>query len=166
MSGRSMRTAIYPGTFDPMTLGHLDIVARARQTFDEVVVLLAVNADKTPLFPLEQRLALVKACTAGLPGVRVDCHDGLLAEYAQRTGASAIVRGLRAISDFDYEFQMAIINRKLAPGVETVFLMPSEEWSYLNSSIVRELWRFGGDYSRFVPEVVRAAMDHIQRTTP
>lgn len=159
-----MRRAIYPGTFDPMTLGHLDIVKRARQTFDEVVVVLAVNAGKTPLFPLDQRLELVRACTAGLDGVRVDSHAGLLADYAQRQGATAIVRGLRAISDFDYEFQMAIINRKLAPGVETVFLMPSEEWSYLNSSIVRELWRFGGDYSRFVPEAVRCAMDHLQRT--
>jgi pantetheine-phosphate adenylyltransferase len=161
-----MRTAIYPGTFDPLTLGHLDIVARARQTFDEVVVLLAVNDGKTPLFPLAKRLELVRACVAGLAGVRVDCHDGLLADYALRTGASAIVRGLRAISDFDYEFQMAIINRKLAPRVETVFLMPSEEWSYLNSSIVRELWRFRGDYSRFVPEAVRAAMDQLQRTAP
>jgi pantetheine-phosphate adenylyltransferase len=159
-----MRRAVYPGTFDPMTLGHLDIVRRARQTFDEVVVLLAVNAGKTPLFPLEERLQLVRASVDGLDGVRVDCHDGLLADYALRQGASAIVRGLRAISDFDYEFQMAIINRKLAPGVETVFLMPSEEWSYLNSTIVRELWRFGGDYSHFVPEAVRSAMDQLQRT--
>lgn len=160
-----MRRAVYPGTFDPMTLGHLDIVKRARQTFDEVVVLLAVNAGKTPLFPLEERLRLVRACVEGLDGVRVDCHGGLLADYALRQEASAIVRGLRAISDFDYEFQMAIINRKLAPGVETVFLMPSEEWSYLNSTIVRELWRFGGDYSHFVPEAVRGAMDQLQRTT-
>ncbi len=159
-----MRRAVYPGTFDPMTLGHLDIVRRARQTFDEVVVLLAVNADKTPLFPLEARLQLVRACVEGLDGVVVDSHEGLLADYAQQKGATAIVRGLRAISDFDYEFQMAIVNRKLAPGVETVFLMPSEEWSYLNSSIVRELWRFGGDYSRLVPEAVRRAMDHLQRT--
>jgi pantetheine-phosphate adenylyltransferase len=157
-----MRRAIYPGTFDPMTLGHLDIVARARRTFDEVVVLLAVNPDKSPLFPLEERLRLARECVVGLDGVRVDCHDGLLADYALRSGAAAIVRGLRAISDFDYEFQMAIVNRKLAPGVETVFLMPSEEWSYLNSSIVRELWRFGGDYSRFVPEVVRSAMDQLK----
>ena len=157
-----MRRAIYPGTFDPMTLGHLDIVARARRTFDEVVVVLAVNPGKSPLFPLEERLRLARACVAGLDGVRVDCHDGLLADYAQRAGATAIVRGLRAISDFDYEFQMAIVNRKLAPGVETVFLMPSEEWSYLNSSIVRELWRFGGDYSRFVPEAVRSAMDQLK----
>ncbi|MFA7331881.1 MAG: pantetheine-phosphate adenylyltransferase [Candidatus Delongbacteria bacterium] len=157
-----MRRAIYPGTFDPLTLGHLDIVERARRTFDEVVVLLAVNTGKTPLFSLQQRLELVRASVAGLDGVRVDCHDGLLVEYAQRVQATAIVRGLRAISDFDYEFQMAIVNRKLAPQVETVFLMPSEEWSYLNSSIVRELWRFGGDYSRFVPEVVRSAMDQLK----
>lgn len=157
-----MRRAIYPGTFDPMTLGHLDIVARARRTFDEVVVLLAVNPGKSPLFPLEERLRLARECVAGIGGVRVDCHDGLLAEYALREEATAIVRGLRAISDFDYEFQMAIVNRKLAPGVETVFLMPSEDWSYLNSSIVRELWRFGGDYSRFVPEAVRSAMDQLK----
>jgi len=161
-----MRTAIYPGTFDPMTQGHLDIVLRARHVPDEVVVLLAVNAGKTPLFPFAQRLELVRTCTSGLDGVSVDSDDGLLAAYAQRRGATAIVRGLRAISDFDYEFQMAIVNRKLAPGVETVFLMPSEEWSYLSSSIVRELWRFGGDYSRLVPEAVRAAMDQLQGTHP
>lgn len=160
-----MRLAIYPGTFDPLTLGHLDIVRRARQTFDEVVVLLAVNESKTPLFPLEQRMELVRQCVAGLSGVRVDSHAGLLAEYALKTGAAAIVRGLRAISDFDYEFQMAIVNRKLAPQVETVFLMPSEDWSYLNSTIVRELWRFGGDYSRFVPEAVRCAMDQLKGST-
>jgi len=157
-----MRRAIYPGTFDPMTLGHLDIVARARRTFDEVVVVLAVNPDKSPLFPLGERLRLTRECVAGLDGVRVDSHDGLLADYAQRADATAIVRGLRAISDFDFEFQMAIVNRKLAPGVETVFLMPSEEWSYLNSTIVRELWRFGGDYSRFVPDPVRSAMDQLK----
>ena len=159
-----MRSAIYPGTFDPMTLGHLDIVGRARQIFDEVVVVLAVNDGKMPLFPLAQRLELTRVCVAGLDGVRVDCHDGLLADYALKHGASAIVRGLRAISDFDYEFQMATVNRKLAPQVETVFLMPSEEWSYLNSSIVREVWRFGGNYSLFVPEAVRRAMDQLKRT--
>lgn len=159
-----MRSAIYPGTFDPMTLGHLDIVGRARQIFDEVVVVLAVNDGKMPLFPLAQRLELTRACVAGLDGVRVDCHDGLLADYALKRGAAAIVRGLRAISDFDYEFQMATVNRKLAPRVETVFLMPSEEWSYLNSSIVREVWRFGGNYSLFVPEAVRRAMDQLKRT--
>jgi pantetheine-phosphate adenylyltransferase len=160
-----MRTALYPGTFDPLTLGHLDIVTRARHVFDEVVVLLSVNAGKTPLFPLEQRLELVRASVAGLDGVRVDSHGGLLADYALAHGATAVVRGLRAISDFDYEFQMAIVNRKLAPEVETVFLMPCEDWSYLSSSIVRELWQFGGDYSRFVPEAVRRAMDQLQRTS-
>lgn len=160
-----MRSAIYPGTFDPMTLGHLDIVRRARSVFDEVTVLLAVNSSKRPLFSLEERLELVRACTAEIPGVTVASFDGLLAEYARRQGAAAVIRGLRAISDFDYEFQMAIVNRKLAPEVETVFLMPSEDWSYLNSSIVRELWSFGGDYSRFVPEVVRIAMDKRRSDT-
>lgn len=158
-----MRKAIYPGTFDPMTLGHLDIVRRALQVFDEIVVLLAVNSNKQPLFSLKERRELVEACTADLSGVSVASFDGLLADYARRHKATAIVRGLRAISDFDYEFQMAIVNRKLAPEVETVFLMPSEDWSYLNSSIVRELWGLGGDYSRFVPDAVRDAMDKRRR---
>ena len=157
-----MRRAVYPGTFDPPTLGHLDIVRRAHRVFDEVVVLLAVNSDKHPLFTVDERKALVEACVEGMEGVRVDTFGGLLVDYAREHKATALIRGLRAISDFDYEFQMAIVNRKLAPDVETVFLMPSEEWSYLNSTIVRELWRFGGDYSHFVPAPVRHAMDRLK----
>lgn len=157
-----MRRAVYPGTFDPPTLGHLDIVRRAHRVFDEVVVLLAVNSDKHPLFTVDERKALVEACVEGMEGVRVDTFGGLLVDYAREHKATALIRGLRAISDFDYEFQMAIVNRKLAPDVETVFLMPSEEWSYLNSTIVRELWRFGGDYSHFVPAPVRLAMDRLK----
>jgi pantetheine-phosphate adenylyltransferase len=157
-----MRRAVYPGTFDPPTLGHLDIVRRAHRIYDEVIVLLAQNADKQPLLSIEQRRELLQHCVAELPGVRVDCFDGLLVDYAREHQATALIRGLRAISDFDYECQMAIVNRKLAPEVETVFLMPSEEWSFLNSTIVRELWRFGGDYSLFVPAVVREAMDRLK----
>ncbi len=155
-----MRRAIYPGTFDPMTRGHLDIVRRARLVFDEVIVLLAVNSGKRPLFSLDERKQLVRECVTGMDGVKVESFEGLLVDYARQVEARAVIRGLRAISDFDYEFQMAIVNRKLAPEVETVFLMPNEEWSYLNSSIVRELWTLGGDYSHFVPEAVRVAMDN------
>ncbi len=159
-----MSLAVYPGTFDPFTLGHLDIVRRARQIFDEVVVLLAVNPGKETLFPLERRRDLVLESVSELSGVRVDVHDGLLVEYARSVGAGALVRGLRAISDFEFEFQMALVNRRMAPELEAVFLMPSQAWSFLNSSIVRELWQFGGDFSAFVPEPVARAMEELGGT--
>jgi pantetheine-phosphate adenylyltransferase len=153
-----MRRAVYPGTFDPLTNGHLDIVRRASLLFDEVIILLAVNEGKTPLFSVQERHEIIQACVASLPGVRVEQHTGLLVKYARSQGATALIRGLRAISDFDIEFRMASVNRKLAPDVETVFLMPSDEWSFLSSSVVRELWRFGGDYNDFVPEPVANAL--------
>ncbi len=160
-----MSIAIVPGTFDPLTNGHLDIIRRAAHLFDEVIVLLAVNAGKTPIFKLAQRRELVEACITGMPRVCVDTHDGLLVEYAQRVGAAALVRGLRAISDFENEFQMASVNRRLAPDIETVFLTPTHEWTYLNASLVRELWRFGGDFSAFVPEPVLAAMQKLKEAS-
>jgi pantetheine-phosphate adenylyltransferase len=154
-----MRRALYPGTFDPMTNGHLDIVRRATQLFDEVVIVVAKNVGKQPLFSLDERVALVRASVKDMPSVRVEEHQGLIVHYAKEIGATALIRGLRAISDFDIEFRMASVNRKLASAVETVFLMPSDEWSFLSSSVVRELWSFDADYQGFVPKPVSRALN-------
>ena len=156
------RIAIYPGTFDPITNGHLDIIRRASELFDEVIVALARNSQKTPLFSEPERLDLIEAavleCCSDRANIRSDAFQGLLVEYARVTGAIAVVRGLRAVSDFEYEFQMALMNRKLAPEVSTVFLMPHEQYTYLNSTIIRELARYGKDVSDFVPKVVADAL--------
>jgi pantetheine-phosphate adenylyltransferase len=148
-------TAIYPGTFDPITYGHIDVVERATELFWRVVVLVARNSTKKPLFSDDERVAMIRGVFRGNRHVEVDAFDGLLVEYASRNKASVIVRGLRAVSDFEYEFQMALTNRKLAPMIDTVFLVPHEKHTYLNSSIVREVARLGGDVSGFVPPVVR-----------
>jgi len=157
-----MTTAIYPGTFDPITNGHLDIIQRASELFDEVIVALARNSQKTPLFSEPERLRLVEASLIEYcpqrTNIRADAFQGLLVDYAAMRGATAIVRGLRALSDFEYEFQMALMNRKLAPNVATVFLMPHEEYTYLNSTIVREIARNGRDVTNFVPKVVAEAL--------
>ncbi len=150
-----MRTALYPGTFDPVTLGHLDVIERAAEIFDRVIVLVANNAQKQPLFTGEERVAMVRQSVRGLKNVRVDMFDGLLVRYARKAKATSIVRGLRAVSDFEYEFQMALTNRKLAHEITTVFLMPHERYTYLNSSIVREIARLGGNIRQFVPPHVR-----------
>ncbi|HLB01472.1 MAG TPA: pantetheine-phosphate adenylyltransferase [Bacteroidota bacterium] len=150
-----MKTALYPGTFDPVTYGHLDVLERAADMFDRVIVLVATNIQKKPLFTAEERVAMVREAVRRRRNVRVDVFDGLLVDYARRARASSIVRGLRAISDFEYEFQMALTNRKLAEGITTVFLMPHEKYTYLNSSIVREISRLGGDVRQFVPPNVR-----------
>ncbi len=149
-----IKRAVYPGTFDPITNGHLDVIERAAQIFDEIIVLIAKNPAKSPLFAEQERLQMVQEATAHLPNVTVDSFDGLLVDYVQRQNACAIIRGLRAVSDFEYEFQMALMNRKLAPSVTTVFLMPNEKYTYLNSTIVREVARYGGDVQEFVPPVV------------
>jgi pantetheine-phosphate adenylyltransferase len=146
-----MRTAIYPGTFDPITNGHIDIIERALKLFDKVIITVARNSAKDPLFSEEERLALIKEAVRHLKGVEVDTFDGLLVSYARRKKATAFVRGLRAISDFEYELQMALMNRKLNEDLVTVFLMPNEKYTYLNSSIVREIARHGGNVSKFVP---------------
>ena len=146
-----MRIAIYPGTFDPITNGHLDIIKRATLLFDKVIVAEATNMEKTPLFPVSERMEMIKEVTQNLSGVSVDSFQGLLVDYAEKKGACAVIRGLRAISDFDYEFQMALVNRKLNDKIVTVFLMPNERYTYINSSIVKEVARFGGDVSCFVP---------------
>jgi pantetheine-phosphate adenylyltransferase len=157
-----MTTAIYPGTFDPITNGHLDIIERASEIFDEVIVAVARNSQKTPLFSEPERLRLVESslieCCRQRTNIRADAFQGLLVDYAAMRGATAIVRGLRALSDFEYEFQMALMNRKLAPTIATVFLMPHEEYTYLNSTIVREIARHGRDVTNFVPSVVAEAL--------
>lgn len=147
--------AVYPGTFDPVTYGHMDIIERASQLFDDVIVAVAVNINKTPLFDEKERKFLLTKVCAKYRNVRIDSFKGLLADYAKKKKASVIVRGLRAVSDFEYEFQMSLTNRKLAPGISTIFLMPNEKYTYLNSSLVRELSRFNGDIKDFVPAIVR-----------
>jgi pantetheine-phosphate adenylyltransferase len=149
--------AVYPGSFDPITKGHEDLVRRALSFADTVIVAVAVNVAKQPLFTLEERVSLIRQAVAD-PRVEVRSFDGLLAAFARAAGATLIVRGLRAVSDFEYEFQMALMNRNLAPGVETVFLVPAFDLTYLSSSLVREVARFGGDVSRLVHPAVEQAL--------
>ncbi len=149
-----MRSAICPGSFDPVTHGHLDIIRRAAAMFDRVTVVVMTNSQKTPLFNREERLEFLKRATADLPNVEVDAYGGLLAEYARLKGANVIVKGLRAMSDFEYEFQMALTNRKLNPLVETVFLTTTAEHMYLSSSLVKQVASLGGDITGFVPACI------------
>ena len=153
-----MRTGLYAGTFDPVTNGHMDILRRSFTIFARVIVAVAEATPKDTLFSLEERVVLVREAARDLDNVEVRPFSGLLVEFAKETGAAAVIRGLRAISDFEYEFQMALMNRRLNREVETVFLMPSEEYTYLNSSIVREIASTGGDVSDFVPDVVAEAL--------
>lgn len=150
--------AIYPGSFDPLTNGHLDIIERARQTFDHVVVAISDNLQKDPTFSLKERVALVRACTAHLDGIEVDTFSGLLVDYAHARKVKTLLRGLRAVSDFEYEFQLASMNRKLAQDVETVFMMTGEASFYVSSRLVREVAHFGGDVSALVPPPVCEAL--------
>lgn len=144
--------AIYPGTFDPITMGHIDIINRALNLFDRVIIAIAINPGKTPLFTLDQRLEMVKQCfPEDYSRIEVAAVSGLLVDYAMQRGARAIIRGLRAVSDFDYEFQLALMNRKLEREVETLFLMPGFRWIYISSSIIKEAARYGGDVSELVP---------------
>ncbi len=145
------RVAIYPGTFDPITNGHVDVIERASQMFDRIVVLIAVNSMKKTLFTENERLELATESLGHLPNVSVECYPGLTVEFARKHSAVAIIRGIRAVSDFEYEFQIALMNRKLEPNVHTVFLMPHEKYTYLNSSIIRELSKYHQDTSDFVP---------------
>lgn len=146
--------AIYPGSFDPITMGHVDVIERAAQMFDRVTVVIARNSKKTPLFNEEERLEMAVESLRQLPNVSVTVHDGLVVDFAEQAGASVIVRGLRAVTDFEYEFQIALMNRKLQPNVSTIFLMPHEKYTYLNSSIIRELGRYRRELSEFVPAIV------------
>jgi len=151
--------AIYPGTFDPITNGHLDIIERALRIFDQLIVAIAINLDKVPLFSGPERREMVKEATRHLREVHVDLFDCLLVDYVRRQKTNIVLRGLRAISDFEYEFQMALMNRKLAREAETVFLMPALSWVYLSSSIIREVARNHGDVNGMVPPIVKKALE-------
>ena len=153
-----MRTAIYPGSFDPFTNGHLDIVQRAIKLFDTVIVAVANNEEKKPLFSLEERVGLVNKSVSGFANVKVDSFNGLLVDYVEKAGGNAIIRGLRAISDFEFEFQLALMNRKLNERVETIFMMPKETYTFLSSRITKEIARLGGDVRAFVPAHVETAL--------
>jgi len=152
------RTAIYPGSFDPLTNGHLDVIQRAAKLFDRVVVAVASNESKHPLFTKDERVALVKKAVTRLPNVEVDAFDGLLVEYVAAKQAQVIVRGLRAVSDFEFEFQLALMNRKLDENIETIFMMPKDTYTFLSSRIVKEIARLGGDVNSFVPPNVQVAL--------
>ncbi len=153
-----MKAAIYAGTFDPMTLGHLDLVKRAAKIFDRLVIAVAVHSRKKVLFEAKERVAMVKAVVGKFPNVEVESFNGLLVQYARKKGIHVVVRGLRAFSDFEFEFQMALTNRKLAPDIETIFLMPNEDYSYVSSSTVREVAQLGGDVGNFVARPVQRAL--------
>lgn len=150
--------ALYPGTFDPFTYGHQDVLDRALRVFDRVEVTVGINVEKDTLFSTEERTELIEKCTEGLEGVDVVAHEGLIVDRARKVGAGALVRGLRQVSDFDAEFRMAFANRKLAPELETVFFMTSEEYALISSSMVRDASRWDGDVSKFVPPPVEAAL--------
>ena len=153
------RRAIYPGSFDPVTNGHLDVIDRARKLFDQVIVAVAHNVEKQPLFNLEERVSLLQSTTRNFDNVEVAPLPGLLVDFAIAREAAAVIRGLRAVSDFEFEFQMALMNRKLHSKIETIFLMPKEEYTYLSSSIVKEIARLGGGVADFVPAPVAAALE-------
>ncbi len=155
---RPPKRAIYPGTFDPITRGHVDLIERSLAVFDELVILVAHSGKKTPLFLDEERKRLVEDCFKGNQRVKVEIYDGLLVNYAKRTGIHSLIRGLRAVSDFEYEFQMATINRRMLPELQTFFLMASEKFIFVNSTVVKEVSAHGGDVSELVPEHVNTAL--------
>ena len=158
MENKKHVIAIYPGSFDPITYGHIDIIKRAAILFDEVIVSVAVNILKTPLLSVKERVDLIEESVKDISGVRVESFDCLVVDYVQKSNAKAIIRGLRAVSDFEYELQMALVNRKLDDSIITVFLTPHENYSYLNSSIVKELFTFNGNIDCFVPSHVKDAL--------
>jgi pantetheine-phosphate adenylyltransferase len=151
---RRRTIAVYPGSFDPITNGHVDIIGRGLSVFDHVIIAILENAEKRPLFTTEERVAIIRETYRGNPRVSVDTFSGLLVDYAEKVGATVIVRGLRAISDFEYEFQMALMNRRLDPRIETVFMMPAESYSYVSSRLVKEVFQLGGRVTDLVPPVV------------
>jgi len=161
-----MRTAIYPGSFDPLTNGHLDVIERATKLFDRVIVAVAKSESKQPLFTFEERVELVRQAVNHLPHVQADAFDGLLVEYVARRKAQAVVRGLRAVSDFEFEFQLALMNRKLDERIETIFMMPKDTYTFLSSRIVKEIARLGGNVSAFVPPHVKTALKHKLASQP
>ena len=152
------RLALYPGSFDPLTNGHVDIILRGARLFDRILVAVLVSADKNPLFSVEERVGIVQEVFREYSNVEVDAFDGLLVDYARRKRATAIVRGLRAVSDFEYEFQMALMNRHLEPTLETVFMMPAEQYTYLSSRLIKEVFGLGGEVRGLVPPMVEARL--------
>jgi pantetheine-phosphate adenylyltransferase len=162
---RTHRTAIFPGSFDPITNGHVDIIRKAQRLFDRVIVAVLRNASKQPHFTADERVAIIDEVFAADAGVEADTFDGLLVDYARQRGAGAIVRGLRAVSDFEYEMQMAHMNRHLAPSVETVFLMPDEAHTFLSSRLVKEVFSLGGGVGRFVPPAVERRLQQAREAT-
>ena len=158
-----MRIAVYPGSFDPLTSGHVDIIRRGARLFDRIVVAILLNAEKAPLFTPAERVALIREVFRDTPAVEADTFEGLLVDYARAKKASVIVRGLRAVSDFEYEMQMALMNRHLYPDVETVFMMPAEQYTYVSSRLVKEVASLGGSVSGLVPDAVEARLLEKQR---
>ncbi len=157
--------AVYPGSFDPLHMGHVDIVNRAVRLFPQVIVAILENTEKRPLLPVEERMELVRRSFAQLPQVSVACFSGLLVDFMRRTGARVVLRGMRAVSDFEYEFQMALMNRRLCPEVETVFLTPQEEYTYLSSRVIKEIWALGGNIRGLVPPPVLATLERLRASS-
>lgn len=158
----AQKIAVFPGSFDPLTSGHVDIIERGRYLFDRVIVSVLVNVEKRPLFSIDERLAMIREVFRDQPDIEVDTFDGLLVDYARRKGACAIIRGLRAVSDFEYEFQMALMNRRLYPRLETVFLMPAEQFTYTSSRLIKEVYMLGGEVRGLVPPAVEERLRQKQ----
>lgn len=158
-----MKLAVYPGSFDPLTNGHVDIIERGTHLFDKIIVAILVNVDKAPLFTMQERVEIVRDVFKGLPNVEVDTFDGLLVDYVTRRKADVIVRGLRALSDFEAEFQMALMNRRLGPSIETVFMMPAEQYTYISSRLIKEVFSLGGQVRGLVPEIVESRLKDKQQ---
>jgi len=157
------RVAIYPGSFDPLTSGHVDIIERGSRIFDQIIVSILSNVEKTPLFSEKERIEIIRDVFKGRGNVQVETFHGLLVDYAQQKQASVIVRGLRAVSDFEYEFQMALMNRHLAPGIETVFMMPAEQYTYISSRLIKEVFMLGGEITGLVPPLVEQKLRAKQK---
>jgi pantetheine-phosphate adenylyltransferase len=159
--------AVYPGSFDPLTNGHVDIITRGARLFDRIIVSVLINAEKSPLFTMEERVEIAREVFKGMPNVEVDTFDGLLVDYVERRGAQVIVRGLRAVSDFEFEFQMALMNQRLNGRIETVFMMPAEQYTYISSRLIKEVFRLGGRVHGLVPDMVEERLrNKIAAQTP
>jgi pantetheine-phosphate adenylyltransferase len=158
-----MKLAVYPGSFDPLTNGHVDIIERGTRLFDKIIVAILVNVEKSPLFSMEERVDIVREVFKGRPNVEVDTFDGLLVDYVAKRRADVIVRGLRALSDFETEFQMALMNRRLGPHIETVFMMPAEQYTYISSRLIKEVFSLGGQVRGLVPAIVESRLSEKQK---